>query len=344
MTSLLSDSIDRLLASVSTPAAVRLVERSGAVASIWEAIEQSGYLDALVPEDAGGVGMALAEVFPLFLAAGRHALPAPLSQTILARAALAAHGHRVPPGAIAIASQARVDNGGILTCRNVPFGRVAHWVVACLPDGWLLLQPAHAACSNVVVSASLQAHLEWRAPAEGWRPHAVPAGMVWTEIGAAATAAEMAGAMESVLKMTVEYVNERTQFGRSIGKFQAVQQALSILAEQVFAARIAAQIGCTGPSLLPTGARVAMAKGRVGDAAEMSAPIAHAAHGAMGVTSEYALQLFTRRLHEGALDYGSASYWHRQLGIAVLQAPHGTVLDFMLTELCPGLGECTATN
>ena len=344
MTTLLSDSIDRLLADVSSPEAVRAAERSGDAGSIWQTLEQSGFLDALVPEDAGGAGMALADVFALFLAAGRHTLPAPFSQTILARAALAVHGHPLPQGPIVIAPSAQLGVDGVLTCRNLPYGRVVRWVVACLPDGWLLLDAALAGRTETGVFASLQANFQWQAPAQGWAIQPEPADMRWLDIGAAATAAEMAGALQRVLAMTVDFVNERSQFGRSIGKFQAVQQQLSILAEQVFAARMAAQIGCTGASILPGGARVAMAKARVGDAVSICAPIAHAAHGAMGVTAEYALQLYTRRLHEGALDYGSASYWHRRLGTMLLDGPHGTALDFMLAGLCPDLAESTGTG
>ncbi|WP_394701510.1 acyl-CoA dehydrogenase family protein [uncultured Roseibium sp.] len=41
--------------------------------------------------------------------------------------------------------------------------------------------------------------------------------------------------------MTVDYAGERKQFGRPIGKFQAIQQSLAILAAQTAAAS-----GCCG--------------------------------------------------------------------------------------------------
>lgn len=52
----------------------------------WQAIETSGYLDALVPEERGGAGLTLAEVEPLIRALGRHAIVAPVAETMVKRA------------------------------------------------------------------------------------------------------------------------------------------------------------------------------------------------------------------------------------------------------------------
>jgi acyl-CoA dehydrogenase len=333
MNDLLSESVEKLLSNCATPDVVRQVEASGDGVALWRTIVQSGYLDALVPEASGGAGLTLTEIFPLLLAAGRHALPLPLSHTMLVRAALASHGMPCPDGAMAIAAQH--DNGadGNITCRSVPYGRVVEWVVVPVPDGWLVLPTASAEKSDTGVHGSLKAHLTWRT-----RPAAtlcLDGALDWRGIGAALTAAEMAGAMEHVLAITVAFANERVQFGRSIGKFQAIQQQLSVMVEQVFAARMAAQLGCSGAALAPHRLLAAAAKARAGDAAAVVAPIAHAVHGAMGITAEYALQIHTRRLHENAIDYGSAQYWNRQVGEAVLTSASASALDFIISELTP---------
>ncbi|WP_325342676.1 acyl-CoA dehydrogenase family protein [Xylophilus sp.] len=49
-----------------------------------------------------------------------------------------------------------------------------------------------------------------------------------------------AGALGQVLGLTLQYANDRSQFGRSIGKFQAIQHQLAEMAEHVAAVRIAA--------------------------------------------------------------------------------------------------------
>ncbi len=159
-------------------------------------------------------------------------------------------------------------------------------------------------------------------------------GFPWLEFAAAVTAAEMAGAMQTVLNMTVQYASERSQFGRPIGKFQAVQQQISVLAELAAASRIGAELGCLDsetdkPNLLAA----AVAKARVSEAASTAVPIAHAVHAAMGVTKEYDLQLFTRRLIEWRTAYGSAGYWNRRVGDTLLSSDAGSTLQFMLSAL-----------
>lgn len=80
----------RLLADVAPPEAVRAVEAGQGHDMMWQAFEASGFLDALVPEAAGGAGLALSDVAPLLMALGAHAVPVPVAETMVARALLAA--------------------------------------------------------------------------------------------------------------------------------------------------------------------------------------------------------------------------------------------------------------
>ena len=137
-------------------------------------------------------------------------------------------------------------------------------------------------------------------------------------IAAVLLAAQMAGAMQRVLEMTLTYANERSQFGKPIGKFQAIQQQLAVMAEQVFAARMAAQMACATSAALPQPLLAALAKARASEAVPTVTAIAHAVHGAIGITAEYDLQLYTRRLHAWRLALGSELYWQRQIGVALL--------------------------
>lgn len=140
-------------------------------------------------------------------------------------------------------------------------------------------------------------------------------------VGAAVTAALMAGAMERLLSDSLRHANDRKQFGRAIGQFQAIQQQLSVMAEQVYAARMAAEIGCAGTGHAPDPRRAAIAKSRVGEAVAPVTAIAHAVHGAMGIAAETDVGLFTRRLHVWRGAFGSESYWNRRLGQWVIDDP-----------------------
>ena len=85
----------------------------------------------------------------------------------------------------------------------------------------------------------------------------------------------------------------------------------------------------------PQRLRAAVAKARAAEAAEKAVAIAHAVHGAIGATAEFDLQLVTRRLQEWRGDHGSASYWHAQLGRALLDARGTPTLPFLLDTLLP---------
>ena len=65
-------------------------------------------------------------------------------------------------------------------------------------------------------------------------------------------------------------------------------------------------------------ALAATAKSITSAAAARVANTAHAVHGAIGISEEHDLQLYTRRLHDWRLAWGSESYWNAVLGSARL--------------------------
>src|SRR5258708_6802784 len=82
---LFADAARQLLQGECTPARVRAIEAGGSPRALWQSLEQAGFADALVPEHAGGAGLALAQLFDVWSQAGAHALPVPLGETMLAR-------------------------------------------------------------------------------------------------------------------------------------------------------------------------------------------------------------------------------------------------------------------
>lgn len=144
-------------------------------------------------------------------------------------------------------------------------------------------------------------------------------------LAAIAAAGQMAGAMEAVQALTIEYASTRKQFGRPISKFQAIQHQIAVLAEEVMAARIAVQAAFVGAPLEVSLQRAAVAKARAGKAAVQVATIAHAVHGAIGMSEEYPLHHFTGRLHRWRRAYGGDSYWAKRLGSWALAQGEGFV-------------------
>jgi alkylation response protein AidB-like acyl-CoA dehydrogenase len=131
---------------------------------------------------------------------------------------------------------------------------------------------------------------------------------------AAVDAAQMAGAIDVLQAMTLDYASTRQQFGREISKFQAIQHQIAVMAEEVMAARMAAEIALAGPPLSVSVQAAAVAKMRCGEAAMACAGIAHAIHGAIGVSAEHDLHHFTGTLHRLRLAHGGEAYWARKLG------------------------------
>ena len=143
----------------------------------------------------------------------------------------------------------------------------------------------------------------------------------------------LAGAMKRCFDLTMGYANERVQFGKPIGKFQAIQHQLSVMAEHVAAGQMAAESAFGAAGRWPSVPACAVAKARTSEAAQLVAATAHAVHGAIGVTEEYDLQLFTRRLHEWRIDHGSEAHWHRALGRLLVESSHALSVDFARTIL-----------
>jgi acyl-CoA dehydrogenase len=138
--------------------------------------------------------------------------------------------------------------------------------------------------------------------------------------GALLRSAQIAGAITGAFELTTTYVGQREQFGRPIGRFQSVQahvvelaQASALTALSVDRAGAAATAGDASFEIVAT-------KSLANRNAALAARAAHQAHGAIGVTQEYALQLFTRRLNTWRGDFGDEASMNARLGAAMVRA------------------------
>jgi acyl-CoA dehydrogenase len=313
------DPFDRMLSEVCTPLAVRAVECGGDHREMWQAFAQSGFLDALVPEEAGGFGLDFEVAGHLFALLGRHAVPLPVGETILARWLLATSGVDRPEGAIAIAS------AGLAGAMPVIGGRVADRLLIGGSQGVTLADMRALKLRPTALANDLSAWVEWSGDDRG---QAVPAGHVALDVLAAILrAALIAGAAERVLEMTVDYARTRQQFGKAIGGQQVIQQNLAVMAEQMLAVRLAAQSAFATSQPNPDIAAIAKYVCSV-HAVEI-ANGSHAIHGAIGISDAYDLQLFTRRLHAWRLADGAEQIWARRLGAQVLRGRAATAVDFI---------------
>ena len=303
--------------------------------ALWRALTEAGYASALVPESAGGAGLEMSDALSLLISAGRHAVPAPLAETMLAGWLLSAAGLSVPAGPLTVAPvregerlSARRDGAAWRiegTATRVPWARQCGAIaVLAESDGKSVVALVDAADCALTDGCNLAGEPRDGLVFSGTK--SMPAGAspisvdALRALGAVMRSAQMAGALQSVLETTVQYAQERVQFGRPIGRFQAVQQNLAVLAGQTAAATAAAEAGIEAAARDLDSPAVAAAKIRAGEAAGIGAAIAHQMHGAIGFTQEHRLHYSTRRLWSWRDEFGNEAYWARRLGGAVAAA------------------------
>jgi acyl-CoA dehydrogenase len=336
----LLDTVDRVCAE-RCPRTLRESAEAGEwPGALWRALEEVGVAKAVLSELAGGPGLEFGDAMLALRRSAYHALPVPLAETMIAGRLLSAAGLQVPEGALTIAPVLPSDALDITSkktisgdAKRIPWGNhCAHAVVAGENEIGLvslasligLIEKNLAGEPRVSLKfdvRSLVAH----APLAGARARLEAE-------GALARSVQMAGALERALAYSLQYASERVQFGRPIGKFQAVQHLLAVLAAQAAAASAAADAAVEASAAAPDGFAVAVAKSRIGEAAGKGAEIAHQVHGAMGFTREHNLHYSTRRLWSWRDEFGNETYWQSRLGREIA-ARGADALWPMLTRL-----------
>jgi len=306
---LLLDSARRLLADTCTYEAVQAAETTGWSDPIWGALQRSGYTDMTSIELEDAVG--------LLTLAGEHAAPVPLAEATLAGWLLGtAPGGRV---SVAPGGELRFDGGAVTgTSRRVPWGRAVERVVVVIDDRAVVLPAAGA---TIEPQANLAGEPRDLLRFDRARPEDIrPTDQDVRELGALTRAAMMSGALTAMARLTIAYAGERRQFGRPIAGFQAVQQHLVSIAQDASLVAMAVQGAARAAQQRRAGFEIAAAKVLASQAALTATRAAHQVHGAMGMTQEYRLHHFSRRLWVWRSEYGDEQYWSRRLGEAVAEA------------------------
>jgi hypothetical protein len=326
---ILYDSAMRLFGDHVTPAVLQEASEGLWPGALWQAVDEAGYLDALL-DGRGNLPANMAEAVTILRAAGHHAAPIPLAETMLARFLCAAAQLSAPDGVLSVAPVEPGDRlilgGGAVTgsAGHVPWGLEAEAIVV-IGDGDLALVSGGAFGWDAGDNLANEPRDHLSAAGARGETRALPAGIdagAVLRLGALMRAAQMAGAMEAALDLSARYVNERIQFGRPIGKFQAIQQQMAVLAEHAASTLVAVENAARAVAEGRPSAEFACmaAKIRAGEAAGKVADIAHQVHGAMGFTEEYTLHHLTRRLWSWRDEFGNEAYWARVLGRQIASA------------------------
>ena len=364
--SMIEDSAKRLFSEQVDKALRLRAEAGELDATLWRHVVESGFPLLLATEAAGGYGQGWTDAYPLLRGLGYWQVPLPLAETMVAALLGSMAGFDLPDlaaGPLTLIEQGQGNQlqlGGTAdaptlsgTAHAVPWARHASAALVSLADGRLALLGLQGAAGAVGVTGVTGVRgVAGAAGAAGvmLQPQVNHAGLpsdtlvlqqarlqavapnpvalrqpVWT-LGAVARSAMLVGALESALEQAVRYAGERVQFGKPIGKNQAIQQNLALMAGDVAAARVAALVAAAdAPSTQYADSRAApfsaaVAKVRAGEAATRGTGIVHQVHGAIGFTHEHPLHFATRRLWAWREEFGTDAMWAAELGRAAIAA------------------------
>jgi acyl-CoA dehydrogenase len=326
---LLAESVERLFGARS---AQRTAASAGGTldGALWERVEALGLPLLLVPESLGGAGGGFEDALVVLCALGRHALPLPLAETLIASLALAQARLSRPSGPLSLALRTTgelrsSEDGWRFTgeLADVPWGAASAGIAAVVPAGsgarLCRLDPraasGRAARANLA-DEPLDALRFTDAAVESAACRLELAGELF-EQAALLRSAQISGALDAVLSRSLAHANQREQFGKPLARFQAVQQALAVLGEEVLAVECASQAACRAADRGPAGFEIACARLRANLAIDIAVATAHQVHGAIGFTREHDLRLYTQRLLAWRSQPGNDRYWAERLGRAV---------------------------
>lgn len=316
---LLDDTAERMLSRHFATAQRGNAEAESAL--LAEMVE-AGLDLVLVPEDAGGLGAGVPEASAIAHRWGYHAAPGPIVEMLLSRELAALPGAGIPVGAaLALVEDHRLAGdtwpAPALTARANVTGAKATAIVACLEgrEGRLVLARYDAAAGmKTSMAGESIALLDLRANPAALHETALPFEGFLAK-GALLTASASIGATQRLLETAIEHANTRKQFGKPLGKFQAIQHMLA----EAAAEHVVAQAATRAAVAALDAGRLKLLAWR---AAKMQSALAatkvsaatHQILGAIGFTEEHMLHHYSKRLWAWRDDWGREAILRRQVG------------------------------
>ena len=298
----------------------------------WTALAKVGVFGLTTPEADGGMGLGLADAAVLVEELGRALVPGPVVPTLLAAGI-------VPGASSGEAVVAALDTrDGDPAAKHVVehLDSATHLVV--VDDAGLFLSAAGECArqpvdrpldpltplSLVSVPSPLGERVGSAADSARWRSH-----------GAVLTAAFQVGVAQGALDLAVRYANERVQFSRTIGSFQAVKHLLAESLVKLDLARAAVLVAAltaddrdtrdsdmgdrdaADPDAEDPDEAASAAKLLADKAATEGGRTCVQVHGGMGFTWEVLAHLYVKRAWVLATSFGDADEHATRLAAAL---------------------------
>ncbi|HZQ30821.1 MAG TPA: acyl-CoA dehydrogenase family protein [Mycobacterium sp.] len=297
-------SIDAALATADVPGAVRAWAAGDTAPGrkVWARLADLGVTALAVPEKFGGIEAHPVDLVVALEQLGRWCVPGPITESIAVAPILMADDER----AAGLASGELIVSVALRPA--VPRAVDAEVAGLTLVAEDCAVSDATAKQAHESVDPSRKLY-DVNATGDS-RPVDVDRA---SEFGALATAAQLVGAGGALLSAAVDYAQQRAQFGRVIGSYQAIKHKLADVHIALELARpllYGAALSLAGGS--PETARdVSAAKVAAAEAATLAARNSLQTHGAIGFTSEHDLSLWLLRVQALRSAWGDPA-WHRR--------------------------------
>ena len=299
-------SIDAALAAADVPGAVRAWAGGDTAPGrkVWAQLADLGVTALAVPEKFDGIGAHPVDLVVAAERLGRWCVPGPVTESIAVAPVLLADDDRSAP----------LATGELIATVALPpqvpraVDADSSGLILLATDGQVSDGTAGVRHESVDPSRKL-----FDVTASG-DPQAADVARAY-EFGALATAAQLIGAGQAMLDMSVEYAKQRNQFGRAVGTYQAIKHKLADVHIAVELARplmygAALSLADESPG---TARDVSAAKVAAADAALLAARSALQTHGAVGFTAEHDLSLWLLRVQALRSAWGDPSTHRRRV-------------------------------
>jgi acyl-CoA dehydrogenase len=320
---MLDDTAERLLSRHFATASRGSAESA---AALLAEVREAGLDLILAPEDSGGLGAGILEASAIAHRWGYHAAPWPIVDMLLLKELAAVPAAEIPEGAaLAVVEDHSISRGkwvapaASLRVGASVIGETASALIACVHDQDGELALARFDPATAETKASMAGEAVAVLDLYTATPVAVhTTGLRFDELmakGALLTASATIGATLRLLEITIEHANTRKQFGKPLGKFQAIQHMLA----EAAAEHVVAQASTRSAVAALDAGRLAPLKWRAAKiqsarAATVVAAAAHQILGAIGFTEEHVLHHYSKRLWAWRDDWGREAQLKQNVG------------------------------
>lgn len=324
------ESTTKILEKYSTKEVINDSEKGKWAGELWNNLAAYGMLGVGVPEELGGSGGDFDDALSILQLAGKYSAPIPLAETYMANWLLSSLKESITNEIVTIAyAKDRMPfqfqkngQGWTVTgkAKHVPWARYAEKLLVFgeTSDGSILsvvpLENAEIKHGKNMAGEARDEVIFEQVFIEDCKVISVDGNELEKKVlyaGALTRSVLMAGALDKILDITINHTAERSQFGRAIHRFQAIQHQLALLAGETAAAGMAVNYAVDAYGKDPFSKEIAFAKIRVNEAVSMANPISHQVLAAIGFTYEHTLHHSTRRLWSWRDEFGTETDWEQ---------------------------------